>query len=569
MSSGYSAEDIERIAEAIRRMGSPGEAIALLCARVLVAPDEQEARRLHSTALRIDSESSLAALVLAWLESTHDDSGPIAQLRGLYSDHALAQIEPALKLPTRPLSFRNTVRFGERTFEVATDASGPDYGVITTTLSTREPARIVRVHCRVIAEEPVTEASRRVLMKGQHLEMVLMLRAGEFDAALTEGGSEKPVLLANPPRETAAKAVGKQMALSRPAVVPAPVPAAPVAARTLAYGAPPAPNNVVGGYLVPGAPPGANPPQLAPARGVPDDATAGARPPELDVVGLQRDATQLQYSSGQAVVASVFCAPSVRAGDSAFVQVFAHPPKQEDLVRRQASEFDDAAQRRGSKALGLEVPLGTELTVHLSFGRNVEVDEPIQNIRWLGSASSVGFDVRIPTQADYEHLIGTVGISASSIPLGNIKFKISVRHDDKTVFPTATGETAVRYRRAFISYCSEDRDAVLERVQMLRLARIEFFQDLISLEPGQQWERVLQTLINDADLFLLFWSNAARRSHWVAQEIAHALARKAGDDFAAPEIIPILLEGPPFPPPPDALSHLHFGDKLRYFAARS
>jgi hypothetical protein len=50
---------------------------------------------------------------------------------------------------------------------------------------------------------------------------------------------------------------------------------------------------------------------------------------------------------------------------------------------------------------------------------------------------------------------------------------------------------------------------------------------------------------------LLFWSSAARESHWVREELRYALKRKGGDDLAAPEILPVVIEGPPPPPPPE------------------
>ncbi|HET7538936.1 MAG TPA: toll/interleukin-1 receptor domain-containing protein [Polyangiaceae bacterium] len=588
MSSRYATEDVKRIAEALQRLGSRSEAVELLCARVLVAPDKQQAKRLLAIALHFDPQSRLATTVFEWLEGLRDDSGPIAELRGLYDDHVLAQIEAALPPEVRPLAFRVKLQVGERTFEVVTEASGPDYRVITTTLATGEPAHIVRAHRRVSQDDPLTDDSRRRSMKAQQAEMVRLLRTGQLDSALAAGESEQPVVFLDKAAEEEEEEhqpppLGRreQPRLS-PGGGPGHVPRGTPGAAFLGmpqWGAPalspppaPAPASAAPAYPAPVPAPTPAPPAYPAAAFAAPSSDAGgyvaaptqppAREKKLDIIGWSQSSTP-----SHPLVASVFCAPSVAAGDSLFVQVFAHPPEQEDLVRQQASEFDGAAKRRGCKALGLDVPLGTELTVHLSFSRHIDIDEPVQSLRWLGNAAALGFEVRIPTQADYQQLIGTVAVSADSIPLGNVKFKISVHHEGAKRSPTRLGESAVRYRRAFISYCSEDREAVLARVQMLRLAQIEFFQDLMSLEPGQDWARALQTLIDDADLFLLFWSNAARRSKWVEREIAHALARQGGDALAPPEIVPVLLEGPPFPPPPAALSHLHFGDKLRYFAA--
>ncbi len=69
------------------------------------------------------------------------------------------------------------------------------------------------------------------------------------------------------------------------------------------------------------------------------------------------------------------------------------------------------------------------------------------------------------------------------------------------------------------------------------------------------------------DLFLLFWSNAAKQSDWVLKEVHYALGRKGDDDTAPPEIMPVIIEGPPVVEPPPELAHLHFNDRLLYVMA--
>ena len=100
---------------------------------------------------------------------------------------------------------------------------------------------------------------------------------------------------------------------------------------------------------------------------------------------------------------------------------------------------------------------------------------------------------------------------------------------------------------------------------MLNALRLSYFQDILSLDPGDRWEHQLYRHIDSADLFLLFWSSAARESEWVSKEVRYALARKGSND-APPEIMPVVIEEP-WPPPPPELAHLHFGDHLLYIAS--
>jgi hypothetical protein len=109
---------------------------------------------------------------------------------------------------------------------------------------------------------------------------------------------------------------------------------------------------------------------------------------------------------------------------------------------------------------------------------------------------------------------------------------------------------------------------VLERVQLLPILGVRTFQDVLDLTPGERWERSLYRHIDISDIVLLFWSNAAKRSKWVRKEVRYALDRKHGDEFALPEIGPVIIEGPPVPRPWKELADLHFSDRMIYFMDR-
>jgi hypothetical protein len=88
---------------------------------------------------------------------------------------------------------------------------------------------------------------------------------------------------------------------------------------------------------------------------------------------------------------------------------------------------------------------------------------------------------------------------------------------------------------------------------------IDCSTDVLSLRAGDRWETQLHRLIDEADIFLLFWSASARQSEWVEREWRYALGL-GREHF----IHPVTLEMPPPSPPPE-LAHLHFMDSLAYF----
>jgi hypothetical protein len=267
---------------------------------------------------------------------------------------------------------------------------------------------------------------------------------------------------------------------------------------------------------------------------------------------------------------SVFSPPSVTPDDMFLVQVFVHLPEQVEFAKNNAQKFDPEAQQLGVKSLGLPIKRGSELTFNLSIPK-LEVDEPIQQLTWNGRADSIQFGVTVPADITQKTVIGTVTVSQNTIPLGHLKFKLSIIPSASSTSknPQPVGEVARYYRKAFVSYSSKDRIEVLKRVQGLAVSGITVFQDVLSLEPGDRWEQELYRNIDECDLFLLFWSTAAKQSPWVLKEVLYALERQGSDRLRSPEIIPVIIEGPPLVPPPPELQDLHFNDKLLYLMATS
>jgi len=261
---------------------------------------------------------------------------------------------------------------------------------------------------------------------------------------------------------------------------------------------------------------------------------------------------------------TVFAPSSSSPGKHIMVQVFAFPESEEKVVQKLAKLFDASAKVRGEKLLNKEVEQGSEVTFELVVAGFV-IKEPFQSIIWRGKAESVQFGVFIPKGHPYDNVIGTVYISQNSMPAGHIKFILKVEAPDGGLKRSNTRSKAqgqcLPYKYAFISYASVDRNEVLKRVQMLPYYDTEFFQDVLSLEPGERWEKALYKNIDMADVFLLFWSKAAKESEWVMKEVKYAMQANDGTITGKPEIRPVIIEVPP-PRPPRALKNLHFNDRI-------
>ncbi len=269
-----------------------------------------------------------------------------------------------------------------------------------------------------------------------------------------------------------------------------------------------------------------------------------------------------EQQSGDTILCTAYSPDVVEKDEEFIVAAFASLPEQKSEIETAAQLIDDELVKRAEKFLNLKVKNGQEIVFVLHID-GCEIDDPTQEIIWQGEIASVEFGVKVLPEFTGSKLLAKLQISINGIPVGNIKFRIKVDADSTQIVKQDAPVKATAYKNAFISYASPDRDEVLRRTQMLSATGITFFQDIMQLKPGELWEKSLYKHIDKCDVFYLFWSTSAKNSKWVMEEYKYAQSLQSQGN--AIEIIPVPIEGPPAPDPPDELSHLHFNDGFLYF----
>jgi TIR domain len=261
---------------------------------------------------------------------------------------------------------------------------------------------------------------------------------------------------------------------------------------------------------------------------------------------------------------SVFAPPAARRRSKIIVQVFLHRAEQAERVHFQAQVMDDAARQRGVQTLQIPIARSTPVDIEID-GQGLSVSEPVQRLVWRGEPNVAAFSAEVPAYGNCDVYHPVVRVSVNGVPAGRVLFQIKVEEgaapqpEQKTELK---GLDAKRYSRAFLSYASEDRVEVLKRAQALELAGVGYFQDVLSLSPGERYEPMILKKIDEADLFMLFWSRHARASQWVAKEIDYARERQLNEADGLPDIVPVSLEDPRDVPPPERLGDRHFNDRI-------
>jgi len=249
----------------------------------------------------------------------------------------------------------------------------------------------------------------------------------------------------------------------------------------------------------------------------------------------------------------------VQPGASFLLDLWAYLAEQrEEVVRRAQEEY--ASEKIHIKSKGpVKVARGTVLTVRLDVA-GLMLEAPEDDVLWEGEIGNATFAVTVPADAEHGERLGTARIYADGVQIARVHFVILVA--DQITEPKPLPVNEVRYTKAFASYASADRDAVLGRIHgMQKVApQLEIFLDVCSLRSGQDWEKELWKAIPEHDVFYLFWSEHAARSEWVEKEWRCALETR-GSDF----IDPMPLVTPDEVPPPSELAHKHFNDWILAF----
>lgn len=245
---------------------------------------------------------------------------------------------------------------------------------------------------------------------------------------------------------------------------------------------------------------------------------------------------------------------TVTPGEGFLLDVWAHTSDQlKDVLARAGREISH-------KTSGpVRLAQGTELVVEVKIA-DFPIEEPQGVIEWLGEVGNANFAVTVPRETRAGRVFGKAMIHAAGIRTLTLNFQLDVGKAKSDVTPLPAWE--VRYRTAFASYASQDRNEVIGRIQGMQKIAPDFdvFLDVATLRSGEKWEERLWQEIPRRDVFFLFWSKHAKESPWVEKEWRLALETK-GIEF----IDPVPLVPPHEAPPPPELGSKHFNDKWLAF----
>jgi TIR domain len=283
---------------------------------------------------------------------------------------------------------------------------------------------------------------------------------------------------------------------------------------------------------------------------------AGTPAPSRDVVD---DDVRFTVYRPQALSPGVWATLLVFAHKTGLVQEPGRPPADpnEQVEARARAHFGGTAATPARADARYELVRGTRLRIVPDLpGIRCNPGEAV--IGWWEAVHEVTFRL-LATQGLAGSVVrGTVRVWCGVLLLCEVSVAIPVTGDGAVAESGPVAESAPRYRKIFPSYSHRDRAVVASFAEAARALGDQYLQDVLALRAGELWASRLLELIEEADVFQLFWSGESMRSQHCRQEWEHALALQR-PSFIRPlyweEPLP---EDPSLGLPPAGLRALHF-----------
>lgn len=247
--------------------------------------------------------------------------------------------------------------------------------------------------------------------------------------------------------------------------------------------------------------------------------------------------------------------------------VYAHIEEALRKVRQDADKFEaemgDAAHESHSKN-AVKIQRGTTLTIVPSCDQiGVTFNPPQIDLNWTEDMHRAAFRFKAELYLSDVAVNLLVSIFIGPVCIATIKSGMLVEESQKSMRARINTDTlsytSARVYRAdqiFISYSHADTSVVEACRKAYQALGYDVLIDWATLRAGEKWNTDLLSMIDNAEIFQLFWSPNSAASAYVRQEWERALERAKAQKLVG-FIRPVYWEKP-LVQPPSQLADLHF-----------
>lgn len=277
-------------------------------------------------------------------------------------------------------------------------------------------------------------------------------------------------------------------------------------------------------------------------------------------------------ASGDDVLFSAFHPRAVNINEWHKLLVYAYLQEAMEAVKTDAGQvlgLKSADYRQSEAKATAKIAPGTEITL-VPQGEGLEFKPAQAAITWADSWQRAEFQM-MATEKRAGHVVtGSIACYVGPLLIADIRLPVVVKRQGDEAAADADADQVVQsakmYQAVFASYSHADTEIVEAVETAYKALGMDYLRDVMTLKSGQKWSDQLLKMIEEADIFQLFWSGSSSKSPYVEQEWQYALslAGRKGPAF----IRPVYWERP-IPKVPKDLRPLHFApvDFSRHTAA--
>lgn len=270
------------------------------------------------------------------------------------------------------------------------------------------------------------------------------------------------------------------------------------------------------------------------------------------------------FSQREYVNSTVFAPSVAERGETMTIQLLLYKDSQYANAIKKAKQVDPEAEERISQVIGVPLKKGDIISANLTFFPRIQedyvkIEENIKQVIWDSKTKDIVFSVYIDERFSKKLLNGKVVIKVNDIPVSEAIFRIKIV-SYKEMQTTLADIEMTRLGKIFISYSHLDTDKVQYISETCKAMKCDYFFDRHDLDPGDRFEEKIFKYIDNANLFILCWSENAASSDWVKKEIKRALENLKKDDQSL-HLYPISI--PPKTELPDNMKGIfNFGELM-------
>lgn len=236
-------------------------------------------------------------------------------------------------------------------------------------------------------------------------------------------------------------------------------------------------------------------------------------------------------------------------------------PEPADEVRRIAGRVFGGRAREQmvtQQQSGGSIPERQVLTF-VPRAEGVEFNPEERQVKWLKDVHHVDFEMKGAPDSEGKTLRGNLTVYAGPFILADVPLAFQV---DSVLAETSAPDelfadtSAEPYDKIFASYSHRDKAVVEQFEAHVEALGHRYLRDVYSLRSGEEWSEALKRLIEEAQVFQLFWSRNSMRSEFVRMEWEYALS------LGKPSFVRPVYWEEPLPMeadlPPQELAKIHF-----------